>query len=120
MHVPLDIIVATGPLLEDWRAIHNAIIPTAPLSATEVAERAARNRLTLAYVSAYLEAELAHARAAGARRIETTVLASNTDGLAFALSHGFVEYDRYVLEGDTIAFVDLHLPADDPASSDSP
>ncbi|MFC7495774.1 MULTISPECIES: GNAT family N-acetyltransferase [unclassified Nocardioides] len=141
----LDIVVATGPLLEDWRAIHNAIIPTHPLSADDVAERSTRNRLTLAYVdgrlvgnatvrpphepdgvatvivrilpehrrhghgTAYLRAELAEARLRGARRIETVVLASNADGLAFALAHGFAEHDRYVLDGDTIAFIDLHL-----------
>ena len=144
--MPLAIVAATGTLLDDWRAIHNAIIPTAPLSADDVAERARRNRLTLAYDdgelvgnatvrppsgpegtatvivrilpahrrrgygTAYLEAELAHARSEGARRIETVVLESNSDGLAFALAHGFVEHDRYLLEGDTIAFVDLHLP----------
>jgi GNAT superfamily N-acetyltransferase len=142
----LDIVPATGPLLDDWRAIHNAIIPTAPLSVQEVAERATRHRLTVAYVggglvgnatvrpatepdhvatvivrilpghrrqgygSAYLEAELAHARSTGARRIETVVLASNADGLAFALARGFVEHDCYLLAGDTIPFVDLHLP----------
>jgi GNAT superfamily N-acetyltransferase len=144
--VPLDIVSATGPLLDDWRAIHNAIIPTAPLSATDVAERATRHRLTLAYSagelvgnatvrpptqpelvatvivrilpehrrrglgSAYLEAELAQARSAGAVRIETVVLESNSDGMSFALAHGFVEHDRYLLDGDTVAFVDLHLP----------
>jgi GNAT superfamily N-acetyltransferase len=59
--------------------------------------------------TAYLHAELAQARALAARRIETIVLASNTDGLDFALAHGFVEHDRHVLEGDTVPFVDLHL-----------
>lgn len=144
--MPLDITVATGPLLEEWRSIHNAIIPTAPLSAAEVTERAARNRLTVAYASgdlvgnatvrppsqadgvatvivrilpehrrrghgtAYLGAELGHARSMGARRIETVVLESNADGLAFALAHGFVEHDRYLLDGDTVPFIDLHLP----------
>lgn len=144
--MPCEIVVATGSLLADWRSTHNAIIPTAPLSATEVAERAVRHRLTLAYDSgelvgnatvrpptaadacatvivrilpehrrrgygtAYLEAELAHARAAGARRIETVVLESNADGLAFARAHGFVEHDRYLLDGDTVPFIDLHLP----------
>lgn len=144
--MPLDIVVASGPLLEDWRTIHNTIVPTAPLTADDVAERATRHRLTLAYEegalvgnatvrpphepdgiatvivrvlperrcqghgSAYLHAELARARALGARRIETVVLASNTDGLAFALRHGFVEHDRYVLDGDTVPFIDLHLP----------
>lgn len=141
-----EIVLATGPLLEQWRSIHNEIIPTAPLSSDDVAERATRNRLTVAlvdgevvgnatvrppqepedaatvivrilpshrrrgYGSAYLEAELRQARAMGARRIETVVLASNEDGLAFAESRGFVEHDRYVLDGDTIPFVDLHLP----------
>jgi GNAT superfamily N-acetyltransferase len=143
--MPLDITVATGALLEEWRAIHNAIIPTAPLSAADVAERAARNRLTVARVSgelvgnatvrpphdgatatvivrilpghrrkghgtAYLEAELAQARSMGARRIETVVLESNADGLRFALAHGFVEHDRYLLDGDSVPFIDLHLP----------
>ncbi|WP_374457271.1 N-acetyltransferase family protein [Nocardioides sp.] len=144
--MPLDIVIATVPLLEEWRAVHNAIIPTDPLSAADVAERSARNRLTLGYDSgvlvgnatvrppvdpdgvatvivrilpehrrrglgsAYLESELAEARATGARRIETVVLESNADGLAFALARGFVEHDRYVLDGDTVAFIDLHLP----------
>jgi len=143
--VPFDVVLATGPLLEEWRAIHNAIIPTAPLSSDEVTERATRHRLTLGYAdgelvgnatvrppagpdgtatvivrilpprrrqgfgTAYLASELARARALGARRIETVVLASNDDGLAFALAHGFVEHDRYLLDGDTIPFVDLHL-----------
>lgn len=141
----LDIVVATGPLLDEWRAIHNAIIPTDPLSAGDVTERSTRNRLTLGYAdgelvgnatvrpphepdavatvivrvlpehrrhghgAAYLDAELAHARALDAVRIETVVLASNADGLAFARAHGFVEHDRYVLEGDTVPFIDLHL-----------
>jgi GNAT superfamily N-acetyltransferase len=143
--VPLEVEVATGPLLEEWRTIHNAIVPTAPLSSAEVAERATRNRLTLGrdsgtvvgnatvrppdepggtatvivrtlpehrrrgYGAAYLAAELDRARALGAGRIETVVLASNTDGLAFAAAHGFVEHDRYLLDGHTVPFVDLHL-----------
>lgn len=141
----LDIVVATGPHLEEWRSVHNEVVPTDLLSAADVVERSTRNRLTLGYAdgrlvgnatvrpprepggvatvivrilpehrrrghgTAYLESELAHARATGARRIETVVLASNADGLEFALSRGFVEHDRYVLDGDTIAFVDLHL-----------
>ena len=130
--------------LEEWREIHNAVIPTAPLSAAEVAERATRNRLTLAYDgdvlvgnatvrppdeegaatvivrilpehrrrglgSAYLAHELAEARTSAPSGVVTVVLASNTDGLAFARAHGFVEVERYLLPGDTIAFVDLRL-----------
>jgi RimJ/RimL family protein N-acetyltransferase len=59
--------------------------------------------------SEYLSAVLADARSMGARRIETIVLASNEDGLAFAVRHGFVEFDRYVLEGETTEYVDLYL-----------
>jgi GNAT superfamily N-acetyltransferase len=54
VRVTLDIVAAQGPLLADWREIHNLIIPTDPLSADEVAERAARHRLTLGYVSGEL------------------------------------------------------------------
>jgi GNAT superfamily N-acetyltransferase len=140
----LSVVPAEPDHLEEWRAIHNAIIPTAPLSAEEVAERATRNRLTLGYDddvlvgnatvrppgeggtatvivrvlpehrrrglgSAYLAHELKHARSLRPDSIETVVLASNEDGLAFALARGFVEVDRYVLDGDTIPFVDLRL-----------
>ncbi len=140
----LRIVPAAPDGLEPWRAIHNAIIPTAPLSADEVAERAGRHRLTLGYDgdvlvgnatvrppdvegtatvivriltehrrrglgSAYLAHELDETRALAPARIETVVLASNEDGLAFALARGFVEVDRYLLEGDTIPFVDLRL-----------
>ena len=130
---------------EAWRAIHNQIIPTDPLSAEDVAERAARNHLTLAYVggvlignatlrpptvesatatvivrilpefrrrgygSAYLASMLEAARATGAARIETVVLASNEDGLAVALAPGFVEFDRYALAPDAIPFVVLYV-----------
>lgn len=52
------------------------------------------------------------AREFGATVIETVVLASNEEGLRFALAQGFVEFDRYVLPGDTIAFVDLRLARD--------
>ena len=143
----LRIMAVNDDTLDDWRAIHNQIIPTAPLSPAEVAERATRNRLTLAYEdevlvgnatlrpptaksltatvivrvlpqfrrrgygSAYLASVLADARSLGAARIETVVLASNEDGLTFALANGFVEVDRYTLDGDTTPFIDLYLPA---------
>ncbi|MEO6510002.1 MAG: GNAT family N-acetyltransferase [Nocardioides sp.] len=130
--------------LEDWRRIHNAVIPTAPLSEVDVAGRATRHRLTLAYDaetlvgnatvrapdvdgvvtvivrilpehrrrglgSTYLAHELAEARAGTPVGIDTVVLASNEDGLAFALARGFVEVERYLLDGDTIPFVNLRL-----------
>jgi ribosomal protein S18 acetylase RimI-like enzyme len=52
---------------------------------------------------------LAKARELGASAVGTVVLESNVDGLRFALRHGFVEVERYVMPGDTIPFVDLRL-----------
>ena len=43
------------------------------------------------------------------RPVETVVLASNEDGLAFALARGFVEVERYTLPGATIPYVALEL-----------
>jgi len=135
--------VGRDPVLGDWREIHNLIIPTAPLSAADVEERARRNRLEVAYLGdtavgnstvrppgdgagvviarvlpehrrrgfgelIYRRA-LASAREWGADVIDTVVLASNGDGLRFALRHGFVETERYVLPGDTVAFIELRL-----------
>lgn len=36
--------------LEDWRHVHNTIIPTAPLSLDDVRERVQRHRLEVAYL----------------------------------------------------------------------
>lgn len=52
---------------------------------------------------------LVKARELGAQVIETVVLESNGDGLRFALRHGFVEIERYLLPEQTIPFVDLRL-----------
>lgn len=52
---------------------------------------------------------LTQARDLGAEVIETVVLASNPEGLNFARRAGFIEFDRYVLPGDTVPFVDLRL-----------
>ncbi len=43
------------------------------------------------------------------RPVETVVLASNEEGLAFALARGFVEVERYTLPGATIPYVALEL-----------
>ncbi|MET9623826.1 MULTISPECIES: GNAT family N-acetyltransferase [unclassified Streptomyces] len=130
---------------EDWRHVHNVIIPTAPLTSEEVRDRVRRNRLEVAYrgdvlvgcstvrpptsdepvatVIARTLAEhrgrgvgealytrgIAHARELGAEAIETVVLSCNEDGLRFALAHGFVETERYLLDGDTIPWVTLRL-----------
>ncbi|WCD87844.1 hypothetical protein KPP03845_104245 [Streptomyces xanthophaeus] len=148
--------------LRDWRYVHNLIIPTDPLSADAVRERAGRHRLDVAYaghalvgcmtvrppgdgdadgdgdgdaggdgprvvtviarilpeyrghgLGARLYAHgLAQARALGAQRVRTVVLESNADGLRFALAHGFTETGRYLLPGDTVAFVDLEADAE--------
>ncbi|MEV6522291.1 GNAT family N-acetyltransferase [Longispora sp. NPDC051575] len=132
--------------LEDWRQVHNAIIPTHPLTLDEVRERAGRNHLEVAYLDdvavgcstvrppsggepavviarvlpdyrrrgfgAELYARgLERARALGAGPVGTIILASNVDGLRFAVANGFVEVERYVLPGDTIPYVTLTLPA---------
>ncbi|MFE2964328.1 GNAT family N-acetyltransferase [Streptomyces sp. NPDC059340] len=55
------------------------------------------------------ERGLKRARALGADVVETVVLASNEDGLRFAVQHGFVEIERYVLPGETAEWVDLRL-----------
>jgi RimJ/RimL family protein N-acetyltransferase len=52
---------------------------------------------------------LDRARELGAEVIETVVLSANEDGLRFALKHGFVEIERYVLPGETVPWIDLRL-----------
>ncbi|MER5476683.1 GNAT family N-acetyltransferase [Streptomyces sp. NPDC002734] len=52
---------------------------------------------------------LRRARELGAEAIETVVLSSNKNGLRFAYRNGFQEIERYLLEGDTIPWVDLRL-----------
>ncbi|MFF2191333.1 GNAT family N-acetyltransferase [Streptomyces sp. NPDC058157] len=42
---------------------------------------------------------------------ETIVLASNEDGLRFALSRGYTECDRYTLDGATVPYVHLRVRA---------
>ena len=51
----------------------------------------------------------AQGREVGDGTVQTVVLESNVDGLGFALAHGFVEVERYLLDGDTIPFVTLRL-----------
>ena len=127
---------------ELWRGVHNAVIPTAPLSLDDVLSRSRVNRLELAYDgdvlvgcstvrpatdgdpvtvivrilpehrrrglgSEYLEHVLGAARGLGADVVQTIVLETNHDGLEFAEHRGFVESERYVLDGDTVAYVHL-------------
>ncbi|WP_225834095.1 GNAT family N-acetyltransferase [Streptomyces sp. NK08204] len=135
--------VAGDPALEQWRHVHNAIVPPAAMSLAEARERQQRYRLANAYLgdvlvgcstvrppageqavatviarvlpayrrrgfgTALYADGLAHARALGAGEIETCVLAVNEDGLRFAVRNGFVETDRYVLDGECDEWVDL-------------
>jgi GNAT superfamily N-acetyltransferase len=132
-------------MLEQWRHVHNVIVPPAAMSLDEVRARAARYRLENAYVgdvlvgcstvrppegeeavatviarvlpeyrgrgygTALYDRGLAHARVLGARVVETCVLAANEDGLRFAVARGFVETERYVLDGEGDLWVDLRL-----------
>lgn len=46
-------------------------------------------------------------RSADAGVVETIVWASNVDGLRFAEKRGYVEVDRYVLDGEEVPYVTL-------------
>lgn len=45
--------------------------------------------------------------------IQTIVLATNHNGLAFALCRGFVETERYTLDGDTVPYIHLARKVED-------
>jgi len=132
-------------MLEEWRHVHNVVVPPAAMSPEDARERVGRNRMENAYLGEVLvgcstvrppvgegavatviarvlpeyrgrgfgrvvyERALAHARVLGAEVIETCVLAANRDGLRFAERFGFVEVDRYVLDGESDEWVDLRL-----------
>lgn len=134
----------TETTIEDWRQVHNVVIPTAPLTTEEVRERAGRYLLTVAYAGdrligcatvrprdevgnvtvivrilpdhrrvgygekLFLEA-LKVARGLDGAALETVVLASNLDGLRFALGHGFVEVSRCLLRDGEESFITLRL-----------
>ncbi|MEV5549554.1 GNAT family N-acetyltransferase [Streptomyces sp. NPDC052309] len=59
--------------------------------------------------TALYEKGLAHARGLGAGAVETVVLAANAEGLRFAEARGFVERERYVLDGESAEWIDLRL-----------
>ncbi|MEU5042315.1 GNAT family N-acetyltransferase [Streptomyces griseorubiginosus] len=137
--------VVGDAMAEEWRYVHNVIVPPAAMGIEEVRERVGRNRLENAYLggtlvgcstvrppqgddavatviarvlpdfrgrgfgTALYEKGLDHARVLGARVIETCVLAVNEDGTRFARARGFVEVDRYVLDGESDEWVDLRL-----------
>ncbi|MFF4802504.1 GNAT family N-acetyltransferase [Streptomyces sp. NPDC001351] len=137
--------VGSEAMLEEWRFVHNEIVPPAAMSLDEARERLGRYRLENAYLGDVLvgcstvrppegeegvatviarvlpefrgrgfgrtiyEKGLAHARVLGAGVIETCVLAANEGGLRFAGKCGFVETDRYVLDGESDLWIDLRL-----------
>lgn len=143
--------VSEGERAEQWRAVHNEVIPTAPLPLEEVLDRARTHVLEVALVDGvlvgcstvrsatdeepvtvivrvlpayrrkglgtrYLAHAMTTARGLGAQRVQTIVLESNADGLAFAQRRGFVETERYVLDGDTVAYVHLERAVEDGAA----
>jgi len=59
--------------------------------------------------AALYERGLAHARVLGAKGVGTCVLAAHGEGLRFAEKCGFVEVERYVLDGESDLWVDLRL-----------
>ncbi|MFD7134380.1 GNAT family N-acetyltransferase [Streptomyces sp. NPDC059894] len=61
--------------------------------------------------SALYQQGLAHARVLGAATVETCVPAANEEGLRFAVARGFVEIERYVLDGESDVWIDLRLTA---------
>ncbi|MEU9241389.1 GNAT family N-acetyltransferase [Streptomyces sp. NPDC048385] len=136
--------VAGDEALEQWRYVHNVVVPPAAMSAAQARERLARGyRLENAYDgdvlvgcstvrpavdgvvtviarvlpefrrrgfgSALYEHLLGYARVRGAGVVETCVLGVNEDGVRFARRHGFVEAERYVLDGESDEWVDLRL-----------
>ncbi|GGJ31767.1 GNAT family N-acetyltransferase [Streptomyces brasiliensis] len=142
----LRIVAVDGDdMLEQWRHVHNVVVPPAAMSPGEARERRGRYRLENAYAGDVLvgcstvrppraedgaatviarvlpahrrrgygaelyEHCLAHARVLGADVVETCGLAANEDGLSFALKRGFVEAERYVLDGESDLWVDLRL-----------
>ncbi|GAB3056760.1 hypothetical protein GCM10027053_17750 [Intrasporangium mesophilum] len=54
----------------------------------------------------YLGVVMSRARELGATTVETVVLAANADGLRFAVRHGFVEVERYIVD-EGAEYVDL-------------
>ncbi len=63
--------------------------------------------------TALLAHVLAQARAWEADHIQTIVHGSNVDGWEFAVRRGFVETDRYTLEGESVPYIHLATSLDD-------
>lgn len=122
----------------EWRAVHNLVIATAPLSADDVRDWVVQHRLALAYADGVLVGNstvrpatqiepatvIVRILPAWRRRgfgaeyfhrlttqdptllgqdVATVVLTANEDGLAFCARHGFVEIERYEVDGSEYA-----------------
>jgi hypothetical protein len=96
-----------------WRDIHNAVIPAHALTSGQVLERMTCNSLTLAYDGVELvgNATIHEAWA----RDGSEPLYSRRTKTAFRLlpGNGFVEFDRYVLDGETAEYVEHYLQSED-------
>ena len=95
---------------DDGVLVANATLrPPSPRSTTAIViVRVPQPLRRRGYGSEYLRVLLDEANRTGAKRIETVVLAANTDGLEFAQRRGFVECDRYRL-GDRVEYVTMAL-----------
>lgn len=80
----------TDAMLEDWRHVHNVIVPPAALSLDEVRERARRNVLEVAYVDDVL---------VGC----TTVRAPDEDGVVTVIARVLPEHRRQGIGGQLYA-----------------
>jgi GNAT superfamily N-acetyltransferase len=83
--------------------------PSEETAAATVIARVLPEHRRQGYGSAIYERSLARGRELSSAGIETHILATNKDGLRFAKAHGFVEVETYLLPGDTIPFIELHL-----------
>ena len=91
----------------DGVLVGNATVRAPQEGAVTVIVRVLPERRRYGYGSEYLDELLKRPRSREAEQINTVVLAANVDGLAFAHRHGFVETERYEVDG--VAFVDLTL-----------
>lgn len=91
---------AGGRELADWRAVHNAIVPTAELSDDEVRERAGRNRLDVAYLGG-VAVGCSTVRPPGGETPAATVIARILPGYR-GRGFGTVLYERGLAHAGTL------------------
>jgi GNAT superfamily N-acetyltransferase len=84
--------------------------PSDETAAATVIARVLPEHRRQGFGTAIYERGLARGRELSTEGIDTHILATNEDGVRFAKSHGFTEVETYLLPGDTIPFIHLHLP----------